>query len=367
MPDQGNKDSVEREQTDGALRTEREKTDRALAERQQAIEGDADEVIERARENADAVLETARDKADQRLGLEEVVPPVAARAVIADEREQEDAAVREERESADESLRRERLETARALRALLPLERQKTDRHLLTERVRWDEALSNRDDFLGIVSHDLRGLLGGIVMSAGLLAAKAPDNSDGKYALLQAERIQRYAARMNRLIGDLVDVASIEAGKLAVVPVSADAALLLAEAMDTFEAPASARSIALTLELDQQPLMAAFDYPRMLQVLTNLVSNAMKFTADAGRIVLRGEAVDGEVRLSVSDTGVGIPAHQLEAVFERFWQVHATDRRGLGLGLYISRCILDAHDGRIWAESTEGAGTTIYITLPGAG
>ena len=124
----------------------------------------------------------------------------------------EDAAVHAEREAADDSLRREREETARTLRSLIPFERAKTDRHLLTERALWDDAVSNRDDFLGIVSHDLRGLLSGIVVAAGLLSAKAPAGAEGQYATAQAERIQRYAARLSRLIADLFVVTSIEAG-----------------------------------------------------------------------------------------------------------------------------------------------------------
>lgn len=363
MPDDISKDSLDRERTDASLRTEREQTDRALAERQQAIEGQADKMVEVARDSADAVLDAAREKADKR--LDRVGQPVGARAAVVEERVVEDAAVEAERQTADESVRREREETARVLRSLIPFEREKTDRHLLTERALWDDAVANRDDFLGIVSHDLRGLLGGIVMSATLLAAKAPTDSDGTHALEQAERIQRYAARMNRLIGDLVDVASIEAGKLSMSPGIADAAALLTESVGTFDASASAKGIVVEVQVDQRPLYSVFDYPRMLQVMTNLVSNALKFTPAGGRILVRGERIGSGVRLSVSDTGTGIPEHQLETVFERFWQVDATDRRGLGLGLYISRCIVDAHHGRIWAESRDRSGTTIYLTLPG--
>ena len=364
MPEDATKQLGEREQTDESLRTERAQTDRALAERQQAIEDEADGIVSTARDTADAVLEAAREKADDR--LDTAPQPIASRAVLAEERIAEDAAVQHERGVADESLRREREETARALRSLIPFERAKTDRHLLTERALWDDAVTNRDDFLGIVSHDLRGLLGGIVMAAGLLSAKAPDNPDGKHAVAQVDRIQRYAARMNRLIGDLVDVTSIEAGKLSVAPARADAAAALIEAAETFEAAASAGGVSIGVDVDQRPLHGMFDHPRILQVLTNLVSNAVKFTPAGGQIILRGEAVGGGLRLSVSDTGPGVLEHQLETMFERFWQVKPGDDRGLGLGLYISRCIVTAHDGRIWAESPAGSGTTIHFTLPGS-
>src|SRR5215210_7064911 len=269
--------SAERDQTDESLRTERQKTDRALAERH-AAEEDSDLVVSRARENADAVLTEARAKADQR--LDETLPQTETTTTLAEERVQEDEALQEERASADEILRRERYENARVLSRLLPLEREKTDRFLLTERARSDDALSNRDNFLGLVSHDLRNLLGGIVLNAKLLAARAPENEDGKQTLAATTRIQRYAARMNRLIGDLVDVASIDAGKLALTPAPGDATTLIAEAVETFQAAASAKGISLQTEMVECPLLAEFDHDRMLQVLANVITNAIKFTPD---------------------------------------------------------------------------------------
>jgi signal transduction histidine kinase len=104
----------------------------------------------------------------------------------------------------------------------------------------------------------------------------------------------------------------------------------------------------------------------MLQVLANLITNSIKFTAQGGSIWVRAERAGDELRFSISDTGAGIPDHMLEAVFERFWQVDKNDRRGLGLGLYISRCIVEAHRGRIWAESRLGEGSRFWFTLPAA-
>jgi signal transduction histidine kinase len=361
MATNGKNASAEREQTDESLRMEREKTDRALAERQ-AAEEDSDLVVHRARESADAVLTEARAKADQR--LDPASPDVETHATLIEERVLEDEALQDERASADEMLRRERDENARVLSRLLPLEREKTDRFLLTERARSDDALSNRDNFLGIVSHDLRNLLSGIVMSADLLSMKAPENEDGKQTLAATARIQRYAARMNRLVGDLVDVASIDAGKLAVTPVPGDAATLIAEAVDTFQAAASAKGISLQTETVEPPLPAEFDHDRILQVLANIITNAIKFTSQGGRIRVRGERAGDELLLSISDTGSGMPGNVLEAIFERFWQVGKNDRRGVGLGLYISRCIVEAHGGRIWAESRLGEGSRLCFTLP---
>jgi signal transduction histidine kinase len=354
---------VEREQTDASLRTEREKTDRALAERQTAVEEDADAVILHARQTADAVLVEAREKADEQ--LEGAAVPTAAQRALDGERAREDAAVKAERATADANLERERVESNLALARLLPLERVKTDRYLLTERIRSDDALSNRDDFLGIVSHDLRNLLGGIVMSAGILAKTADAHEQGKQILAGTARIQRYAARMNRLIGDLQDVASIDAGRMAVSPATLDVGALIAEAAETFQTDAVASRVSLETRV-RCPAMARFDHDRLLQVLANLIANAIKFTAPGGRVTVEAAAAAAgdHVRVSVSDTGAGIGPEMREAVFERFWQAKDGDRRGLGLGLYISKSIVEAHGGRIWVESTVGAGSTFHFTVP---
>jgi signal transduction histidine kinase len=366
MPD-NKKPTPERDQTDESLRTERDLTDQVRADALSRTEDNADSLLELARKNADAVLSEARDRADRRTDRAahdgQVVP---TGDFVARERAIEDDVVRDERASADDILRREREEAARVLSALLPLERDKTDRYLLTERSRSDTALASRDDFLGIVSHDLRNLLGGIVLSADMLSRAAIASGEAKDRTIAGmERIQRYAARMNRLIGDLVDVVSIDAGKLAVRPVRADATALLSEAVDTFAPTAAEKGIELVSQAVQGALVADFDRERMLQVLANLITNALKFTPRGGKIVVRGEREANEIHLSVADTGCGLPDDMLEVVFERFWQVGTNDRRGLGLGLYISRCIVESHGGRIWVESKLGAGSEFHLTIPG--
>lgn len=342
------KPSPERTLTDESLRTERENADKALRARQSEARAEADEVMQLARETADAVLVEAREKADDR--LEHTAP----RAIIAAERVLEDTILRDERATADQNLRRERDESTHALARLLPLEREKTDRYLLTERIRSDEDVAHRDDFLGIVSHDLRNLLSGIVLTASMLAESAPE---------AATRIQRYAARMNRLIGDLVDVASIEAGKLALEKSHGDTTALLDEVLDMFGGLATAKGLTIESHVTERPLAAKFDHDRMVQVLANLITNAIKFTGSGGSIVVCSERTADCLTIWVRDTGVGIAPDKLETVFERFWQVGNSDRRGVGLGLYISRCIVEAHGGKIWAESTPGSGSTFSFTV----
>jgi signal transduction histidine kinase len=195
---------------------------------------------------------------------------------------------------------------------------------------------------------------------ARLTAAEDPAGKASR----NAEIIQRFSARMNRLIGDLLDVASIEAGKLAVDPERHDAVRLCRESMDAFQLAASAQGIQFTCQSGADSLVAEFDHERILQVLTNLVGNALKFTAKGGHITVRVDRRGNDVCFAVEDTGEGIPSDRLEKIFDRFFQSHGSDRRGLGLGLFIAKSLVEAHAGRIWAESVLGRGTTFFFTLP---
>jgi signal transduction histidine kinase len=159
-------------------------------------------------------------------------------------------------------------------------------------------------------------------------------------------------------------VVSIDAGKLAVHPQRCDAAEAITDAVDTFAHAAREKGISLKCETSEHSLPAVFDRDRMLQILANLITNAIKFTAPGGVVTISGERARDELRISVLDTGKGIPSDKLEAVFQRFWQVGKNDQRGLGLGLYISKCIVEAHGGRIWAESKLGAGSAFHFTIP---
>jgi signal transduction histidine kinase len=350
----------ERKLTDKSLAGERAKADAALAEKA-AIERAAADVIERARDKADKVLATARDTADAK--LDSATTREQMDSAVESVRKVEDELISDLHTKTDETLRREREASARIFARLISLEREQTDQRLLTERARSDEAVSNRDDFLGLVTHDLRDLLNGIHLSSSLLISFARRQQPTEETLLEAQRIQRSAGRMNRLIGDLIDVTSIDAGKLAIHPIVADAAGVVREAVETWRPMAHGKSIELG-GIHAGRVDAKFDPERILQVLGNLITNAVKFSA-AGTIVTVGvERLATEVLFSVRDQGVGIPEDKLDRVFERFWQSGKSDRRGLGLGLYISRCLIAAHSGRIWAESELGVGTTIRFTVP---
>ena len=226
------------------------------------------------------------------------------------------------------------------------------------------EAVAAREEVLKIVSHDLRNPLSTIGMAASLmLDEELPPATRTR----QLQTIKRAGERMNRLIQDLLEVAKLEAGRLALKTQRVDVGAIVAEASEALGPIAAAKSIQLaTAVVPDLPTVDA-DAGRVQQVLSNLVGNAVKFTPQGGRITIRADQIDESVRIAVSDTGTGIPAERLEQVFGRFWQADRTDRRGLGLGLAIAKAIIDAHGGRIWVESEVGKGTTFSFTLAEAG
>jgi signal transduction histidine kinase len=171
---------------------------------------------------------------------------------------------------------------------------------------------------------------------------------------------------MSRLVSDLLDVVSLEAGRLALIPRQQDATELVRDTLDAFNALAAAQGISIRTEVRAGSLLAHYDQERILQVLANLVGNAIKFTPHGGRIDIMVEPIAQDVRFAVIDTGPGIPEQHTDAIFERFWRVAKLERSGLGLGLYISKCIVDAHGGKIWVESPPHQGSAFYFTLPGS-
>ena len=352
----------ERGKTDISLREERHKTDQHLAKRRSVIEKDADQVVELARERADDLLEDARHREDATARLAD--QPVKRSDAVDEARTSEDEAVIAERAVADDQLSVERAEQRRAIAQFLELERKETDERLFAERAHSDQTVASRDDFLAIVSHDVRGMLAVIATSADLLTEMPIDGPAGERTHTEARRIRRVTGQMNRLIGDLLDVVSIELGRLEVNASQEDAAPLLAETIENFRAAAESRQLAMTSEAPSGPVPATFDRLRILQVLSNLVANAIKFSEAGGIIELRLENdVDG-LAFTVRDSGRGIAADEIEAIFERFSQGGLPDRRGLGLGLYIARSIVGAHGGRIWAVSEPGKGSVFHFTIP---
>jgi signal transduction histidine kinase len=139
---------------------------------------------------------------------------------------------------------------------------------------------------------------------------------------------------------------------------------LISEAVVAFRGAAASKELSFDLPFCDEPIPSIFDSDRVLQVLSNLIANAIKFTPTGGRIRIECVHHNNMAKISVTDTGPGIAPDLLEAIFERFRQGENPQRRGLGLGLYISRTLIEAQHGKIWAESTPGNGTTVSFTLP---
>ncbi|HEY7235884.1 MAG TPA: ATP-binding protein [Gemmatimonadaceae bacterium] len=223
-------------------------------------------------------------------------------------------------------------------------------------------ATEGRDQVLGVVSHDLRNPISAIAMCASALRDDWAKDAPERESLLTT--IVQSTEWMNRLIQDLLDVASIEAGRLSLERRRESVASLVAQALRMFELEAERRNIRVTTNAAGLPPVNV-DASRIVQVLGNLLRNALKFTPDGGQITVVGEAQGGNVVLSVTDTGPGIPLADQPHVFDRYWQSRRTaNKRGTGLGLSIATGIVEAHGGRIWLESTPAVGSSFFFSIP---
>jgi chemotaxis family two-component system sensor kinase Cph1 len=233
---------------------------------------------------------------------------------------------------------------------------------------REQRAVRARDDLVAVVSHDLKNPLNVIQMQSVMLRNVAAQDADDRSARLRAslDRIQRSVGHMDALIHDLLDLARIEAGRFAVQRQIEPLDEVLAEALIILRPLAEAKGVLLQDEADGG-LKVLADRERIFQVLSNVVGNAIKFTPSGGGIALRAHAEHGYARLEVTDTGPGLTQEHASQVFNRYWQAAKTAREGTGLGLYISKGIIEAHGGRIWVERPEQGGAAFMFTLPLAG
>lgn len=312
-----------------------------LAEERQ----DADEILRDERKATDRLIEHERNAVESKL---------------ARELRKERRALRQERQATDEDLANEREHTDQAVEHVQGLLVEERRHHAHAAR-----GVATRNEFLGIVSHDLRGPLMTISGVTALMDQQTPDGEIGQRMHAWADRVRRSVDIMERLIGDLLDFNSFEDGQLRVVAERLDLRPLIHGVIDASQSVAQAKGVSLEAHLPAKPLMTKYDPHRLFQVLSNLIHNAIKFTAGGGDIRVRVARAGRFYQVSVSDTGVGIPDGELTGIFERFRQLnHLSHRTGLGLGLYISKWIVEAHGGRIWAESKVGVGTTVHFTLP---
>jgi signal transduction histidine kinase len=340
-----------RERTDASLDAERESA--TLLATKTLQQRRLSDLIEHERLIVDQQLFGLRDSADRLLASARLSAPTAD-IWVAHERQAADEAKRGERETSDAILERERhrLDDAVALRDRSDVRtenerRMDTDQKLSTERHDVDDAVS---EF-------------GATQQALSRATLETERNQGVLAMVTHELSN--PLRMTRLLSDLLDGAHIDAGTFRVVPAPHDIGALLQEIRTSYMPLFEARQLSFTVDSPSPPAgLIAFDHDRIVQVLSNLLSNAMKFTPAQGTVGLCVRWQDDGVEFAVRDNGPGIATRSLPNVFERFWQARTASREGLGLGLYICKTIVEAHAGRIGVESEYGHGATFRFTLP---
>lgn len=220
-----------------------------------------------------------------------------------------------------------------------------------------------KDEFIGLVSHEIRTPLASIIGYVELLREEGVSGPD---ADLCAEVIERNAKRLQHLVGDLLFLSQIQSGKMAMEFQDADLAGIAASALEELRPEAQRKHIDLALSATDVPRLA-LDPMRIAQLLGNLLSNAVKFSPDGGRVEVRLRREGDQVVLAVADTGIGIPAADRERVFERFFRTAIAARhaiQGTGLGLAVTKAIVEAHHGTIAVDSDEGRGSTFTVCLP---
>ncbi len=222
-------------------------------------------------------------------------------------------------------------------------------------------AVRVRDDVLAVVSHDLRSPLQTMGLGATMLDQQCSADPAARRYL---ETIRRSVDRMEHLINDLLDMASINAGRLAIKPARVAADLLLGEIVDMYEPLAAERGIRVVRDHQIAGVALQVDRDRIAQALGNLLGNAIKFCRPGDVITVRGQRTGDSIQLTIADTGPGIARHELPHLFEAYWSGRSGTQKGAGLGLFITKAIIEAHHGRIAASSPDGAGATFVVTLP---
>jgi chemotaxis family two-component system sensor kinase Cph1 len=254
--------------------------------------------------------------------------------------------------------------TASDLEAADDLQRRAIEVDLEMRFVSEQRAVRARDDLLAVVSHDLRNPLASILLHADAMLTPTLADHERNVPVPHggAERIKRAAVHMKSMIDDLLDLASIEAHRFTLHVQPVESRGLVEEAVQIASPLADAKQITVEVELIDTPSLDA-DPERILRVLSNLLGNAIKFTPRGGTITVRAARLGDDLSITVADTGPGIPAADLPHVFDRYWKASAASSPGTGLGLYIAYGIIEAHGGKIRAESSAG-GASFTFTLP---
>jgi signal transduction histidine kinase len=341
--------------------SEREKTDSDSASEHQAdVNRDAERVVaDKAKRQSRSDSDASRDLGRADLGRSGAERQADGDERLRVERETSDEAIDAERFRADAATARGRTHHQTSAKSSADLLSREQESHRKTQT-----ALTTREEFLAIVSHDLRNPLNHISMAAQNLFEEPGEAKDVKEV---AASIQRSAGEMLRLIQDLLDIERIAIGKLVLHYEKHDISEIIKEVVGDFQRDAASKQITLTAKPGVGCDDALCDRSRVVQVLSNLIGNAIKFTPAKGKICVSCAQTDPErkdLQVSVSDTGAGIAPEKIGTIFERFSQINSQDRRGIGLGLYIAKMMVEEHPGRIWVESKLGEGSTFHFTLP---
>lgn len=364
-----------REKTNKSLKFERNKVDNYLDSEEQDVEHNVDEALDKKRAEIDRKLHKSRSDLDKSINNESG----EVEKIILKEREYSDNAKTTARLDEDSIREVERTQKKIITENLLGSERKDTDAKLKDERSAIDSIsrgqilsvknakneLTTRDQYLATVSHDLKNPLSAIALSVGVMKRSFYKDKVDKESLLKFfELIERNVGTMERLINDLLDVEQMVNGDIVLNLKKCDLGELLKEVQLSFE-PAILNS-GLTLELQpmDESIFANIDHDRIFQVLSNLIGNAIKFTPKNGLIKIGFEKNDNIISIIVSDNGPGIPEDKKELIFERFSQLNSNDRRGMGLGLFISKWIVESHNGEIFVNSKVDEGSSFTVTLP---
>lgn len=382
----------ERKKTDESLNSEREKTNQSLRKSREHTENETDKTVVDERALADEATTDSRKTADEHRDSARNAPNYHIQDErqhsddrLLKERELADVAIELERKRVDQSIEHERdLKSKMAIR-VLERERKITDRNLGDERFKTDTlvmqatalldtevtghsitktALTSREEFLAIVSHDLRNPIGAAASCAEMLLEDAAFEQLDPEVKHWVHFMKRNVDSALRLISDLLDVERISQGKVILKPKAICIGDIAREAVDNFGLAAAAKTILLRATPPDIRCEVFCDPDRVRQIISNIVGNAVKFTPDGGVITVSVKPDAEFVRVSILDTGPGIPKDKLNKIFARFAQLASRDRTGLGLGLYISKMLIEAHGGSLSVESTVGVGSNFKITLP---
>lgn len=224
------------------------------------------------------------------------------------------------------------------------------------------QSLQVRDDFLSIASHEMKTPLTALVLRLQVLAKMIKRGQPAEPALV--DKAITDVGQLNRLMDDLLDISQIHAGRLALSEEPISLGVVVGDLVASFRPISGKHDMVFEDAPDEVRVRA--DRLRIGQVITNLLTNAIKYSPDGGRILVALSVRGREAVLSVADSGIGIPEDQQSRVFQRFFRVQGAGHyaRGLGLGLFICRDIVERHGGRIWLDSRLGIGTTFYVALP---